>query len=269
MPRTHSADATQQLICRAPQLWVEGGGGGAPTLVLIHGLGATGTVWQELVPFLERHWPGRWIIPDLRGHGRSEWAHHYGYGEHAADVAGLLDGQEPLLVVGHSMGGTVALALGTGWFGVRPNGVLAMGLKFRWQADELAWAARMASAPVRWFDDREEAARRFLKVAGLTGIVDTSSPAIDSGLVEQDGRYRLAADPQVYGVVGPSVADFHSVCRSPAVLVAAENDKMSSPADIVRADPDAVLLRGVGHSPQFEAPDRVWDLIERLAATCL
>jgi len=269
MSRTHSANRTQELACRAPRLWVERGGTGTPTLVLIHGLGVTGAVWQELIPFLERHWPGRWLIPDLRGHGRSEWARHYGYGEHAADVAGLLDDQESLLVVGHSMGGTVALALGAGWFGVRPNGVLAMGLKFRWQDDELARVARLASAPVRWLDDREEAARGFLKAAGLTGIVDTSSSLIDSGLVEQGGRYRLAADPHVYGVVGPAVADFYSVCRSPAVLVAAEHDKISSPDDIVHADPDAVLLSGVGHSPQLEAPDAVWTLIEQLAAKCL
>lgn len=234
--------------------------------MLVHGLGTTGAIWHELVPYLETHWPGSWLIPDLRGHGRSERASHYGYGEHAADIAGLLDADDPTLVVGHSMGGTVALALGTGWFGIQPDAVVAMGLKFRWTAEELAWARRMAHSPVRWFDSREEAAHRYLKAAGLAGIVQPSSLMVERGLTERAGRHRLAADPQVYGVVGPSVADFLSVCRSPTQLVAAEHDEMSPPTDMIEADPDTVLLQGVGHNPQVEAPQVVWSVIEKLAA---
>ena len=40
-----------------------------PTLLLLHGLGATAGVWADLVSELE--WPGRVIAPDLAGHGRA------------------------------------------------------------------------------------------------------------------------------------------------------------------------------------------------------
>ena len=53
-------------------LWVEqGGSGNGPTLLLMHGLSGTGGVWNGLRPLLEKYWPGSWVIPDLRGHGRS------------------------------------------------------------------------------------------------------------------------------------------------------------------------------------------------------
>jgi pimeloyl-ACP methyl ester carboxylesterase len=42
----------------------------------------------------------------------------YSFGQHAADVAALLRPGEPVVVVGHSMGGVVGLALASGWFGV-------------------------------------------------------------------------------------------------------------------------------------------------------
>jgi pimeloyl-ACP methyl ester carboxylesterase len=42
-----------------------------PVLLLLHGLGATGGVWQGWRPLLARRWPGHWLAPDLPGHGES------------------------------------------------------------------------------------------------------------------------------------------------------------------------------------------------------
>ena len=39
--------------------------------MLLHGLGATGDVWNAWWPLLARRWPGRWLAPDLPGHGGS------------------------------------------------------------------------------------------------------------------------------------------------------------------------------------------------------
>jgi pimeloyl-ACP methyl ester carboxylesterase len=49
---------------------IDSGGSGEPTLVLLHGLGANAGVWQNLLPLIEKHWPGRWMAPDLPGHGQ-------------------------------------------------------------------------------------------------------------------------------------------------------------------------------------------------------
>ena len=71
----------------APPIWTESGGDGAPLLVLLHGLGTNGASWARLLPLVRRHWPGRWLNLDLRGHGRSPHGGPYGYALHAADVA--------------------------------------------------------------------------------------------------------------------------------------------------------------------------------------
>jgi pimeloyl-ACP methyl ester carboxylesterase len=47
------------------------GGNGARVLLLLHGLGATGDVWDRWQPLLARRWTGRWLAPDLPGHGGS------------------------------------------------------------------------------------------------------------------------------------------------------------------------------------------------------
>jgi pimeloyl-ACP methyl ester carboxylesterase len=46
---------------RPGHLWVQEGGRGEPTLLLLHGLGATGEVWggvRDLLDQLRRHDPG-------------------------------------------------------------------------------------------------------------------------------------------------------------------------------------------------------------------
>ena len=63
------------------------GGSGDHLLLLLHGLGATGAVWDRLLPLVEESWRGPWAVPDMRGHGRSPAEPPYGYAVHAADVA--------------------------------------------------------------------------------------------------------------------------------------------------------------------------------------
>jgi pimeloyl-ACP methyl ester carboxylesterase len=82
------------------------------TILLLHGLGSAGDDWPlQLGPFAERH---RLLIPDLRGHGRSETPPgNWGIGEMAADLAALLDhsGGGAVHVVGLSLGGCAGLWL--------------------------------------------------------------------------------------------------------------------------------------------------------------
>ena len=71
-------------------LSVDRGGSGERVLVLLHGLGANASVWSRMIPLIEASWQGRWIAPDLRGHGRSVHEPPYGFGMHAADIADLI-----------------------------------------------------------------------------------------------------------------------------------------------------------------------------------
>lgn len=85
---------------------------GSP-VVLVHGLllGSLATWSQAVAPALAaRH---RVVLYDLRGHGASRAsAHGYGVRDQAADLARVVDehaGDAPVTLVGHSVGGAIAL----------------------------------------------------------------------------------------------------------------------------------------------------------------
>lgn len=88
-------------------------GRGPLPLVCVHGAGMSSVVWMELVRRLP---PARRVVaPDLPGHGQSEsWAAAEpptiaGYSDAVAAVSAQL-GIERAVLVGHSLGGAVALA---------------------------------------------------------------------------------------------------------------------------------------------------------------
>jgi esterase len=85
--------------------------GEGPPVVCLHGLLGSGRNWvgvaNALAPRLEV------VLPDLRNHGASPWSDEVGYPAMAEDVAGLLDelALPSARLVGHSMGGKVAMTL--------------------------------------------------------------------------------------------------------------------------------------------------------------
>lgn len=238
------------------------GGSGGPTLVLLHGLGANASVWEPLKKILRKDWPHRWIAPDFRGHGRSRHGGPYGYGVHAADVAAVVGGQdEEAVLMGHSMGGAVAMALATGWFGVNVKCALAFGVKIAWTGEEVAKLKNISASPARWMDDRGAAIERYLKVSGLSGLVPPEAPQAAVGIVEENGRFRLAADNAVNAVAGPELAAFHRAACCPVRLAAGERDPMCSLSDMQALDPEAVVFEGLGHNCHVERPDAVWNLL--------
>jgi pimeloyl-ACP methyl ester carboxylesterase len=101
-------------------------------------LSANGGVWAEFERLLGRDWSGRWSAPDLPGHGAAPRLPHYSFDALASAVAASLDPGERVVVLGHSLGGVVGLALAAGSFGVDVQGVVALGVKVAWTDDERA-----------------------------------------------------------------------------------------------------------------------------------
>ncbi len=235
-------------------------GSGDPALLLLHGLGATGEVWDGLVSSLVGRWPGEVLVPDLPGHGRSAPLPRYSFGALTAAIAGVLDPGRPVTVLGHSLGGVLGLTLASGWFGVPVPAVCGLGIKVRWSAEELAKAASMAARPARTFDTREAAVDRALKVAGLAGLL----PDIRTGVTEVDGGWRLALDGAAFGVGAPDMPGLLAACRGAVILAAGESDPMSPAADLRSLRPDPVVLAGVGHNAHVENPSALWPLLDRL-----
>ncbi len=239
------------------------GGSGGDLLLLLHGLGATGAVWDRLLPLVERSWPGSWAVPDLRGHGASMAEPPYGYAVHAADVASVAVAcrAERVTVLGHSFGGVVGAVLAGGWYGVEVVRVVAVGVKIDWTDDEVARARALAARPPQVFATAEEAAERHLRLAGLTGLVDADDPVALAGVRETDGGFTPALDPRAFGAVGPSVEEVLSRAAAPLRLAAGSADPMVGLDAMRRVDPDAVLLEGAGHNAHWEAPEAVWSLL--------
>lgn len=239
------------------------GGAGDHLLLLLHGLGATGAVWQRLLPLVEESWRGRWAVPDLRGHGRSVAEPPYGYAVHAADMAALAVecGAARLTVVGHSFGGVVGAVLGGGWYAVTVDRVVAVGVKIDWADDEVAGAGRMAGRPRQVFATRAEAADRHLKLAGLRALVDPADDVAAAGVLEVEGGFTPALDPRTFTAVGPPVETVLARCEAPLRLAAGSTDPMVGLDAMRRVDPDAVLIDGAGHNAHWEAPAAVWQLL--------
>ena len=93
-------------------------------VVLLHGLAEDAAVWDLQSDFLSGTY--RLIIPDLPGSGRSPLAEPVSMESLAAAVKAVMDaeGIELAVVIGHSMGGYVALAFAE----LYPQAIKALGL---------------------------------------------------------------------------------------------------------------------------------------------
>jgi len=80
-----------------------------PRLLFLHGLFGQGRNWTQIAKALaDRH---RVTLVDLPDHGRSAWLERFDLVEVADRIAGLVSADDPVALVGHSLGGKVAMVL--------------------------------------------------------------------------------------------------------------------------------------------------------------
>ncbi|MGB3229417.1 MAG: alpha/beta hydrolase [Mycobacterium sp.] len=143
------------------------GPAGPARVLAIHGLTGHGRRWQTL---FEQHLPEiAALAPDLLGHGRSSWDAPWTIEANVAAAAALLEAEAagPVVVVGHSFGGAVALSLAS----TRPDLVSALALLDPAVALDGRWMREVADSMVESPDytDREDA--RAEKANGSWGDV--------------------------------------------------------------------------------------------------
>src|SRR5919107_2558933 len=87
----------------------ETGDSSGPVLVLLHALGEDAGDWDEVAEALSYRY--RVLALDQRGHGRSEYTARYSFELMRDDLRAFVDamGLEQFSLMGHSMGGLVAL----------------------------------------------------------------------------------------------------------------------------------------------------------------
>jgi len=234
-----------------------------PALLLIHGLGATSGVWHDVADAVD--WPGRVVMPDLAGHGAAPWAGDYTVGSLAAAVAVSCGDAEPVVVVGHSLGGGVGICLGSGFFRPRVLGVLGLGIKVSWTDDDVERMAGVAARGVRWVESKDEAVERFLRNAGLAGVVGPHHPAVKNAVAQGPRGWRVAQHPLTFAQRALDMAGLMAAARCPVVLGAGEHDAMCPRSDLERFTGQPRIAEGAGHNVQLERPEWVVERIHELA----
>jgi lipase len=191
-------------------------------MLALHGLTGHGKRWQTLA---NKHLPDIAVAaPDLLGHGRSSWAAPWTFDANAAALAALVeaDADGPVLVVGHSLGGALALHLAA----ARPDLVAALvlldpavGLNGERMRD---LADAMLESPD--YTDRDEA--RADKLSGSWGDVDVAEleAELDEHLIGWPGGRRG------WRISLPAMMSYWSELARPIALPA-----KGTPATLVRA----------------------------------
>lgn len=220
------------------------------TLVLLHGLGATGSAWTPLRAIAD--WPGEVLAPDLPGHGGADRLGDYSVPSVAKALAAALpDG--PLAVFGHSFGGAVGVALA----GLRDDvtAVVALGVKVGWSDDDVTRFAALAARPPRVLATREQALERHLAMAGLVGRPPEEQA---DGVVAVEGGWGLAMDPAVLAQRSPDLPGLVAACPAAVSLLRGERDPMVTLAELAACAAPAADLPGLGHNAHVENPPLVW-----------
>jgi pimeloyl-ACP methyl ester carboxylesterase len=255
-----------------------GGPAHGDPLVLLHGLGGTAANWALLAPRLaETH---RVVLVDLPGHGGSEpLPAAPGIGTYADRIAVLVErlGLAPVVVVGHSLGGLVALRLAAR----RPDVVGSLVLAAPAGIGSGTRAAERALAIAGWVQPGRRISAYWRVVArsdalkriafGRWFVADPAAlghEAVEALLGEinlhtdtDSARRALTADdPRL---------DLHDV-RCPALVLWGAEDRQLPVDDAFdyarRLRASLRVIADAGHLLIVERPDACFDAIERFLA---
>jgi pimeloyl-ACP methyl ester carboxylesterase len=237
--------------------------GRGPALLFLHHFGGSGRSWRGVIDRLSgRH---RCIAPDLPGFGRA--AGHSGpftTGATAAGIVALIErlGLEDYRIIGHSMGGKIALAVAALQpYGLRglilvapspptpePIGDADRAHLLGSSGDQVAMAAVIEKIIVRRLSPSDYEQQ-------LTDMLAASKPAWEAWL-NQGSREDISA----------SLAKI----RIPITIVSGDGDE-TIPADVLRREllqqaPTATLemVAAAGHLLPVEARDEVAFIIQRV-----
>lgn len=195
-----------------------------PPLVLLHGVMSRWQSWLHIMPVFAHRWQVHAL--DFRGHGLSgRTPGAYRAVDYAADVIAYLGGQigRPAVVVGHSLGAIVAIAVAA-------------------DAPDLARAAVLEDPPLGAFSDQS------LRDRPENPRFRASYELARQGLSRAELEVRLAAIPPD---VDPAWRRFRAqnlACLDPDVLDAVLNDRAKEGYDLdgrlARIAAPTLLLQG-------------------------
>lgn len=230
----------------------EARGQGTPTLILIHCWCGNQTFWKNQLDLLARN--HEVITLDLPGHGESTRTRSaYTISSYGDDVAQLVTDLhlDHVILIGHSMGGPVALAAAAKLKG-RVVGII--GIDNLHDADK-AMTREMIEPMAAALEADFAAAMQ----SAMTGMLPKDAdPALSKWIVTQAQRADHRAAVEL--MRNFATLDVPSLLRNCGTRVRCINSasspwKTNVPVNRRYADFDAVVLSGVGHFPQLEKPE--------------
>jgi pimeloyl-ACP methyl ester carboxylesterase len=220
---------------------------GQPPLVMVHGWMDVAASWQFVVDAFEQ---GHWVIaPDWRGYGLTESPHadNYWFPDYLADLDFLLDHYSPdapVNLVGHSMGGNVAMLYagsrperirrlvnleGFGMPATRPS--MAPKRYAKWM-DELK-ALHRGEMALKTYDSADGVARRLMKTNRRLTQDKADWLAQHWARPDAQGVWRILGDAahkitnaQLYRV--DEVLEIYKAITAPVLHVDASDDSLGT-----------------------------------------
>jgi pimeloyl-ACP methyl ester carboxylesterase len=235
----------------------------------VHGFGGDKETWLMMAALISKN-RGLALI-DLPGHGRSTDVpeSEASIRHHAEAVLRVLDraGHDRAIVCGNSMGGGVALRLAASW----PDRVAGLVLVASIGRDvhsggALQWVEHNPLIP------READIDKFMEL-----VLERPPPvgkAVIRYVITQRARRAESLQRLFRGFVlaggDAGVPSELAGISVPALIIHGEQDRIIDKRvaeDLVLALPrgELVVMRGVGHAPQLEAPRHTARLVERFA----
>jgi pimeloyl-ACP methyl ester carboxylesterase len=222
--------------------WGPAAAGPGRTLFMLHGWMDVSASFQFVVDALEPDW--RVVAPDWRGFGLTEWTRGdcYWFPDYAADLECILDavqGDAPAHLVGHSMGGNIALM----YAGARPGRVRTVvnleGFGLHASHAEQApgrlaqWIDEVkAGGSLRDYASRDEVAARLRKNNPRLSAERAAFLAEHWAEPDGRGRLRVAGDP-AHRIVNPvlyrvdeAMACWRAITAPALMVMAADTDAL-------------------------------------------
>jgi pimeloyl-ACP methyl ester carboxylesterase len=237
--------------------------GSGPVLVLLHGFGEDSRIWNLQIEFLQNH--NRLIIPDLRGTGRSapDSINEISIESMAEDIKTILVHEqiETCSIIGHSMGGYIALAFAEKY----PQNLKSLGLVHSTSyadSEEKKEARRKGISFIR-----ENGAAAFIR-ATIPNLFATpfkdNQPAAFQQLLdwseELSGETLIAYYESM--ICRPDRTPVLKSFKKPVLIIIGSEDKAVSPEDALDqatlpAQCQLCLLQQVAHMGMWEASETI------------
>jgi len=276
--RDWSAYERDTLVARR-RLHYFDAGTGDPAFVLVHGMGGRWQHWLETIPTLAEH--GRVLALDLPGFGQSEEPAERvsldGFADAAAELIRDL-GVERVVLVGHSMGGPIAVRFASRHPDLAEAIVTVGGAVFQFSAllglhdvmrfigerprESAAIAAEIATAGL----PAPAAVRRLIAFSPLLRraflapyVFDPAALPSDSAALIVDGAGAPGVLPTARAIGRSDPREGTEAVSCPILSIAADHDRITPLGDteaFQREVPRArtVVLEGCGHMAMLERP---------------